>query len=117
MARKNGKTQLAAALALCHISGPEAEERGEVYSCANDRFQASKVFSEMAAMVRRHPYLNMRCNIGRFHKKIEDLWNESIYQAVSAEATTKMGLNPSMVVYDELGQAPWTPRWARAKIP
>src|SRR5580765_5217475 len=52
MGRKNGKTQLAAALALCHLSGPEAEERGEVYSCANDRFQASKVFNEMAAMVR-----------------------------------------------------------------
>ena len=37
MGRKNGKTQLAAALALCHLCGPEAEARGEVYSCANDR--------------------------------------------------------------------------------
>lgn len=105
MGRKNGKTQLAAALALCHTSGPEAEERGEVYSCANDRFQASKVFNEMSAMVRRHKYLNARTNIGRFQRKIEDLETESIYQAVSAEATTKMGLNPSLVVYDELGQA------------
>jgi phage terminase large subunit-like protein len=105
MGRKNGKTQLAAALALCHLCGPEAEERGEVYSCANDRFQASKVFNEMSAMVRRHKHLHLRCNIGRFHRKIEDLLNESIYQAVSAEAKTKMGLNPSMVVYDELGQA------------
>src|SRR5262245_6949857 len=43
MGRKNGKTQLAAALALCHLCGPEAESRGEVYSCANDRFQASKI--------------------------------------------------------------------------
>jgi phage terminase large subunit-like protein len=105
MGRKNGKTQLAAALALCHLCGPEAEERGEVYSCANDRFQASKVFNEMAAMVRRNKYLHLRCVIGRFHHKIEDLENESIYQAVSAEAKTKMGLNPSLVVYDELGQA------------
>ena len=105
MGRKNGKTQLAAALALCHLLGPEAEERGEVYSCANDRFQASKVFSEMSAMVRRHKYLHLRSNIGRFHRKIEDLETESIYQAVSAEASTKMGLNPSLVVYDELGQA------------
>jgi phage terminase large subunit-like protein len=105
MGRKNGKTQLAAALALCHLHGPEAEERGEVYSCANDRFQAGKVFNEMSAMVRRHKYLYLRCNVGRFHKKLEDLQNESIYQAVSAEASTKMGLNPSLVVYDELGQA------------
>jgi len=105
MGRKNGKTQLAAALALCHLLGPEAEERGEVYSCANDRFQASKVFNEMSAMVRRHRYLYARSNIGRFHRKIEDLDTESTYQAVSAEASTKMGLNPSLVVYDELGQA------------
>src|SRR5687768_14204504 len=27
LARKNGKTQLAAALALCHLLGPEAESR------------------------------------------------------------------------------------------
>ena len=44
MGRKNGKTQLAAALALCHLSGPEAESRGEIYSCANDRFQAGRSF-------------------------------------------------------------------------
>jgi hypothetical protein len=30
--RKNGKTQLAAALCLCALSGPEAEPRGECYS-------------------------------------------------------------------------------------
>src|ERR1700746_1406281 len=47
MGRKNGKTQLAAALAVCHLCGPESESRGEVYSCANDRFQASKIFSAL----------------------------------------------------------------------
>jgi terminase large subunit-like protein len=41
MGRGNGKTTLAAMLALCHLAGPEAESRGEVYSAANDRFQAS----------------------------------------------------------------------------
>jgi Phage Terminase len=46
MARKNGKSQLAAALALCHLCGPEAESRGEIYSCANDRFQAGRIFDE-----------------------------------------------------------------------
>src|SRR5262245_45162305 len=37
--RGNGKTTLAAALALCHLAGPCSESRGEVYSAANDRFQ------------------------------------------------------------------------------
>ena len=30
--RGNGKTGLLAGLALCHLCGPEAEQRGEVYS-------------------------------------------------------------------------------------
>jgi phage terminase large subunit-like protein len=105
MGRKNGKTQLAAALALCHLSGPEAESRGEVYSCANDRFQSGKIFNEMMALISNHPWLSVRTNIIRFRKEIEDLANGSIYVALTAEAKTKMGLNPSFVVYDELGQA------------
>src|SRR5262245_56216549 len=105
MGRKNGKTQLAAALALCHLCGPEAESRGEIYSCANDRFQAGKIFAEMVALIDGHPYLRGRTNIIRFRKDIEDLDTGSIYSALTAEAKTKMRLNPSFVVYDELGQA------------
>jgi phage terminase large subunit-like protein len=104
MGRKCGKTQLAAALALCHLVGPEVEPRGEVYSCANDRFQAAKIFNEMVAMIQAHPVLNDRCNIMRHAKQIEDLESGSIYAALSSEAKTKMGLNPSFCVYDELGQ-------------
>jgi phage terminase large subunit-like protein len=105
MGRKNGKTQLAAALALCHLCGPEAESRGEIYSCANDRFQAGKIFNEMVALIDAHPYLRERTNIIRFRKDIEDLETGSLYSALTAEAKTKMGLSPSFVVYDELGQA------------
>src|SRR6476646_727494 len=35
--RKNGKSSFTAALALCHLCGPEREPRGEIYSAANDR--------------------------------------------------------------------------------
>jgi phage terminase large subunit-like protein len=103
LGRKNGKTQLAAALALCHLSGPEAESRGEVYSCANDRFQASKIFHEMVAMIERHSYLTYRTNIQRFVKQIEDMGNGSVYAALTAEAKTKLGLSPTFCIYDELG--------------
>lgn len=106
--RKNGKTFVAAALSLCHLVGPEAEPRGEVYSCANDKKQAAKLFEEMVAMLRVNPDLRMRVNIVRFHKSIEVLEGDgagSIYYALSADAETKHGLSPSFVVYDELGQA------------
>ena len=105
MGRKNGKTQIAAALALAHLSGPVSEFRGEVYSCANDRFQAGKIFAEMVALIDMHPWLSARTNIIRFRKEIQDLGNGSTYAALTSEAKTKMGLNPTFVVYDELGQA------------
>ena len=105
MARKNGKSQLAAALALCHLAGPEAESRGEVYSCANDRFQSGRIFNEMVALIQRHPALSARTNITSFRKEIHDLINGSIFVALTAEAKTKLGLSPSFVIYDELGSA------------
>src|SRR5690242_8120149 len=43
----NGKTGLCAGLALCHLIGPEAEPRGEVYSAAIDRGQAGIIFAEI----------------------------------------------------------------------
>jgi phage terminase large subunit-like protein len=105
MARKNGKSQLAAALALCHLCGPEAESRGEVYSCANDRFQSGRIFNEMVALINRHAALSARTNVTSFRKEIHDLVNGSIYVALTAEAKTKLGLSPSFVIYDELGSA------------
>jgi len=106
MGRKNGKSQLAAALALCHLAGPEAEQRGQVYSAANDRKQAALIFSEMAAMIERVPFLDERLSLKRFGKEIENMVDGSVFAALSADASTKHGLSPSFVVCDELGQAP-----------
>jgi phage terminase large subunit-like protein len=43
IARKNGKTGLIVGIALAHLVGPEAEDRGEIGSAANDREQAALV--------------------------------------------------------------------------
>jgi phage terminase large subunit-like protein len=94
-------------LALAHIAGPESEARGEVYSAANDRLQAARIHSEMSAMILRTPWLDERVSIRRFTKEIEDVGGTgTLYAALSADVGTKMGLAPSFVVYDELGQAP-----------
>lgn len=109
MARKNGKTQLAAALALCHLAGPEAEPRGEVYSAASDRNQAARVFREMEAMIIADDDLSDRCNMQRFAKKIEVLDGAgmgSTYEALSSDAKKAHSLSPSFVVADELAQWP-----------
>src|SRR5439155_1447368 len=47
MGRKNGKTGLAACIALAHLVGPESEQRGQIYSAAADRDQAALIFREM----------------------------------------------------------------------
>lgn len=109
LARKNGKTQLAAALALCHLMGPESEPRGEVYSCALTRDQAAKLYLEMVAILKAHEELADRTNVVSFKREIHVLFGEgdgSLYAALSADAGSKMGLSPSFVVYDELGSAP-----------
>ncbi|MFK5596595.1 terminase large subunit [Methylobacterium sp. HMF5984] len=105
MGRKNGKTQLAAAIALCHLVGPECEPRSEVYSCANDTEQAGKLFDEMWAMIRSDERLDDETNVISFRKEIKHYPTDGLYRAVSADDKTKLGLNPSCVIYDELGAA------------
>jgi phage terminase large subunit-like protein len=104
--RKNGKTQLAAALCLCAMSGPEAEPRGECYAVACTRFQAGRVFNEMVAIITATPWLNDRTNIVRFRKELEDQVNGSTFDVLSADVAPVHGLSPSFACYDELAQVP-----------
>jgi phage terminase large subunit-like protein len=109
MARKNGKTALAAALALCHMAGPEAEPRGQVYSAASDRDQAALIFAELEAFINADDDLASRCNIVRFHKKIEVLSGPgagTTYAAMSSDARKAHGRGPSFSICDELAQWP-----------
>jgi phage terminase large subunit-like protein len=106
VARKCGKTQLAAALCLCALSGPEAEPRGECYAVACTRFQAGRVSNEMVAIIEKTPWLNERINIVRFRKELEDQVNGSTFAVLSADVAPVHGLSPSFVCYDELAQVP-----------
>jgi phage terminase large subunit-like protein len=104
----NGKTGLVAGICACHMFGPEAEQRGEVYSAAIDRGQASIIFAEIEAIIFAVPEFAAIVNIQRFHKKIEVLAGQgrgSIYEAMSADARRAHGLAPSLWAYDELAQA------------
>lgn len=105
VARKNGKTALISALVLAHLIGPEAIRNGEIYSAANSRHQAAQVFKVAAQIVRADPELMSRLRVVDSTKVIANHQNGSMYQAISAESGTKHGLNPSMVIFDELAQA------------
>lgn len=103
----NGKTGLSAGLALCHLLGPEAEQRGEVFSASIDGVHAGKMYAEMEAIIVRIPEFAARVNCQRFRKSIEVLEGDgegSTYEALSADARKAQGLAPSLWIYDELAQ-------------
>jgi phage terminase large subunit-like protein len=105
IARKNGKTALIAAMVLAHLVGPEQIPNGEIFSAANDREQASQVFKVARQIVEADPELQSIIRVIPSTKTLACYSNGSFYRAISAEAGTKHGLNPSFVIYDELAQA------------
>ncbi|PWK65860.1 terminase TerL endonuclease subunit [Aminobacter sp. AP02] len=109
VARKNGKTALIAALVLAHLVGPEAIPNGEIYSAATDREQAGQVFKFARQIVEADPELDADggglVTVVPSTKTLVVKSNGSFYRALSAEAGTKHGLNPSVWIYDELAQA------------
>lgn len=104
MARKNGKTGLAAALALGHLCGPEAVRGGQVLSGAADRAQAAIVYTAMKQMALLKPELAERLIFRDFKKEIEDVETGGIYQALSSDARKAHGLSPNFWIADELAQ-------------
>ncbi|ANG97774.1 terminase [Brucella pseudogrignonensis] len=105
VARKNGKTAIIAAIALAHLIGPEAIQNGEIYSAANDREQAAQVFKFIRQLVDADEELSQALDVVPSTKTVVCKSNGSFYRALSAEAGTKHGLNPSVWIYDELAQS------------
>lgn len=110
MPRKNGKTELAAALVLYHLFG-DGEVGAQVYSAAADKEQAALIFNVAAAMIRNDSELEQMLNIIESKKRIVHHESGSFYQALSSESKTKHGFSASAIIYDELAQAPNRELW------
>ena len=102
VSRKNGKTTLAAALGLFSLIA-DGEPASSVIMAANSRDQAHIDFDAASAFARQ---LDPR------KKSLKVLRNEIVFQknnaslrVISADASTGDGLNPSMVILDELHEA------------
>ena len=103
--KKNGKSELAAAVAL-YLLYADNEPSSEVYGAAADRQQASIVFDVARQMVDMTPALVKRSKIMAAGKRIVNYSNGGYYQVLSAEVGTKHGLNVSGLVFDELHSQP-----------
>ena len=103
--KKNGKSELAAAVAL-YLLYADNEPSAEVYGAAADRQQASIVFDVAKRMVEKAPALYKRSKIAAATKRIVNYSNAGFYQVLSAEVGTKHGLNVSGLVLDEVHAQP-----------
>jgi len=107
VARKNAKSTLSAGLGLHGlIMGPDG---GEVYSCAADKEQARIVFGTAKRMVELDPELPGL--IKPYKDALEFTKTGSVYRVLSAEAFTKEGLNPNLVLFDEVHAQPNRELW------
>jgi phage terminase large subunit-like protein len=96
--RKQGKSLLGSALALYGLFAGEAG--AEVYSAAGDRQQARIVFEEAKQQIVQSPSLMPECKV--YRDAIEVPATNAVYRVLSADGKLAQGLNPSLVIFDEL---------------
>jgi phage terminase large subunit-like protein len=108
--KKNGKTELGAALAL-YMLCCDNEGSPEVFSAAADREQASLIYGPAAYMVRHNETLSSRCQVRDSKKAIYYPTNNGTYKVLSAETYTKHGISPSAILFDELHSQPDDTLW------
>lgn len=99
--RKNGKSEMAAAIALKLLFADE-EPGAEIYSAAADRDQASLVFDVAQQMVLQNPDLKSRCQIFDYKKRIVRRDTNSFYRAIAADAAGAHGYNAHGIIFDEV---------------
>lgn len=101
IAKKNGKSELASAVALYALFA-DREPGAEVYSSAGDREQASIVFNTAIKMIQLSRPLSKRSKVRESTKRILYPKTRSFYKVLSSETHTKHGLNPSASIIDEV---------------
>ena len=108
--KKNGKTEIAAALGIYHLVG-DGEKNPQVYICASDKENASICFNAMCAMIDARPWLAKKVKQIPSQKKIVLLDASGFIKVLSAEAYSKHGYNASCVIFDELHAQPNRALW------
>lgn len=98
--KKNGKTELIASLAIDHLLNDAPS--GQIYCCAAEREQASLVYIAAKQKIEQDPYLESVLNVVDSKKEIHNKNTSTFVKVLSAEAYSKHGLNPTVIIFDEL---------------
>ncbi|QQK75084.1 terminase large subunit [Salicibibacter cibarius] len=107
--KKNAKTTTIAGLAVYHLTcdGPE----GQIYCCAADRGQATLVYKAARSMIDQDEVLGDLLKVTDSRKEIMNRETGTVLKVLSAEAYSKHGINPSVVIFDELHAQPNRDLW------
>lgn len=100
--RKQGKSLMGSAIAVYGMIAGEAG--AEVYAVAGDRQQARIVFNEARQQIQMSPRLAAVARV--YRDAIEMPMFGSVFRVLSSEFKSQAGLNPSLVIFDELWNQP-----------
>ena len=107
--KKNGKSTLIAAIGLYHLTcDPQG---GQIFCCASDRQQAEIIYKAACGMREQNPDLEEVLKLTDSKKEIKNTITGTTFKVLSAEAYTKHGLNPTVVIFDELHAQPNRNLW------
>lgn len=101
IARKNGKSEILAAITLFMLIA-DGEESAEIYGLALDRDQASQVYRVAARMVELSPWLQRSLQVVRSTQRIVAESTASYYAVAAGDALGSLGGNPHCCYIDEL---------------
>lgn len=101
VARKNGKSEIAAGILLYLLLGDD-EDFAEVYSAAKDTKQAGKVFEPALRMVQLSPMLNKATKHNKNARRLVFEKTASYYEIITADAAGELGHNPHGFNLDEV---------------
>ena len=99
VARKNGKSTLAAAIGL-YLQVADGELGGEIYAVATKRDQAKIIWLEAKRMVQKSPVLRKR--IKPLVSEMVADFNDSVFKPLGRDSETIDGLNVHGALFDEV---------------
>jgi phage terminase large subunit-like protein len=99
--RKNGKSQLIAAIA-CYCFFCDEENDAEIYIGARDRGQALTLWKMVESMIKQNDDLWEKVDSHKTEKEIRARWDDSIIKAISSDALSQHSSMPSVAIIDEL---------------
>lgn len=106
IAKKNGKSLLASAIAL-YMQIADGEGGPELYSVATKKDQAKIIWETTQKMIRKDKHLKKYCDL--LVGEIRTKFNDGSFKAVASDSNTLDGLNIHFVAMDEIHQ--WRNGW------